>query len=68
MPLIGHWDGTVWSIVPGADIGSPFGLLADIKALSANNVWAVGAMGDTHKMLVEHWDGDSLVPNRQPQR
>jgi hypothetical protein len=42
-PLIEHWDGSTWSIVPGAAVS---GHLYSITALSASNIWAVGGMGN----------------------
>lgn len=60
-PLIEHWDGTRWSIVPGAKIGVR-GHLFSVAAISAHDVWAVG--DNTERSLVEHWDGTrwSVVP------
>ena len=58
-PLVLHWDGVAWTIswVPG------IGLLRDVRAVSAGNVWAVGtyyssAEGRT-KTLIVHFDGAS---------
>lgn len=62
-PLILHWDGTRWSIVPSPSPGGP-AELAGAVALAANDVWAVGAVEkDTSashahvQPLIEHWDG-----------
>ena len=58
-PLALHWDGVAWRIswVPG------IGLLRDVRAVSASNVWAAGtyyssAEGRT-KTLIVHFDGTS---------
>jgi hypothetical protein len=62
-PFIEHWDGSSWSIVPGADLGSQGGDLAGIAAVSSTDVWAVGQAEDTQTFaltpLVEHWDGSA---------
>ncbi|HEX9989266.1 MAG TPA: S-layer homology domain-containing protein [Chloroflexia bacterium] len=62
-PLVG-------SIVPSANAPSTSNALNDVEAVSANDMWAVGASGiDT---LIEHWDGSawSIVssPNVGPLR
>lgn len=55
-PLIEHWDGHTWQLVP-----SPFprqaagSELSGVVALSASDAWAVGS-SDSYP-LVEHWDG-----------
>ena len=48
-PVILKWDGVTWSTVPS---GGPGGRFFAVDAVSANDVWAVGATG-----LFEHWDG-----------
>jgi hypothetical protein len=64
--LVEHWDGTSWSVVSSVDLEPNYVGLYAITALSANDVWAVGAYGPTSSWrgLVEHWDGTSwsLVP------
>src|SRR5260221_4329072 len=54
-PLIEHWDGTQWSLVPSP--GS--GLLLNISGSSANDIWAVGttSLFAPNHVLIEHWDG-----------
>jgi hypothetical protein len=63
--LVEHWNGSSWSVIPSAnrDI-TPNNLLADVAAVSPNDVWAVGInYGDlppgtrTPPPLIEHWDG-----------
>jgi len=68
-PLIEHWDGSSWTVVPGPDLGSgPRGSqLTSVRAVSASDVWAVGA--DSHgQTLIEHWDGTAWtrVPSPSP--
>src|SRR6185437_12870093 len=73
-PLVEHWDGTRWTIVPSplpeshqrrAGIG-----LTGVVAVGADDVWAVGSswiltttesgdLASTQETLVEHWDGHS---------
>jgi len=50
-PLIEHWDGASWLVVPSPNLGAG-GQLTSVRALSADDVWAVGAH-------VIHWDGVS---------
>lgn len=67
MPLIEHWDGAAWSVIPIPNPGQRFGAdLYAIVALSAGNVWAVGEYDTGRRFgpLIEHWDGTrwSVVP------
>jgi hypothetical protein len=67
--LIEHWNGTTWTVVPGADLGpGPRGSqLTGVRAVSAGDVWAVGV--DSHgQTLIEHWDGTTWarVPSPSP--
>jgi hypothetical protein len=61
-PLIEHWDGTSWTVVP-----SPYrneAELSGVAAIAANDVWAVGSRsGGAFGSLILHWDGQrwSLV-------
>jgi hypothetical protein len=61
-PLIEHWNGTAWMLVPSPAIPGG-GTLAAVSASSPRNAWAVGASGGTG--LIEHWDGRAwtLVPS-----
>lgn len=61
-PLIEHWDGHRWQLVPDASgITASYSVLNDLVAISANNIWAVGYQSDAAKArataLIEHWDG-----------
>lgn len=64
--LVEHWDGSAWSVVPGANSGTSDNYLYGVAATSANDVWAVG-QGE-EGVLVEHWDGSawSIVPSANP--
>lgn len=59
-PLIEHWDGTSWSIVPNP-AENIFGSLDGVAAVSADDVWAVGYDTSTPfpTTLILHWDGTS---------
>jgi hypothetical protein len=61
-PLIQHWDGTEWEIVPAPSRG-PLSFLNDVVALSPTDAWAVGESTDQAfaqtRSLVMHWDGVS---------
>jgi hypothetical protein len=58
-PLIEHWDGTSWKVVPGP--GSPrLQTLAGVAASSAKDAWAVGlgtGPGNSSLGLIRHWNG-----------
>jgi hypothetical protein len=63
-----HWDGTQWSIVPGANAGeNDTDALYSVTALAPDDVWAVGYFwnnfGETGT-LIQHWNGTqwSVVP------
>lgn len=63
-PLIEHWDGSAWSIVPSPVLPAPVpnqsAKLYGVSAVSANDVWAVGYIGTgTQRNLILHWDGRS---------
>lgn len=60
--LIEHWNGSAWSVVPGADTGGNTSVLVGISVVSANNIWALGNWLDS--AFIEHWNGStwSMVP------
>ncbi len=71
-PLIEHWNGRAWSIVPAAaDPNGAQDTLAAVAATGASDVWAVGEHFDAavggNDGLVEHWDGIrwALLPGPQ---
>jgi hypothetical protein len=56
LPLIEHWNGQSWSIVPSPQLSTFAGFLSGVTALSSTDAWAVG--GDFNGTpLLEHWDG-----------
>ena len=58
VPLIEHWSGTRWSIVPVPHAAE--GALESLSATSASDVWAVGAGQQTGQSTVAlHFDGSS---------
>ena len=62
--LIQRWNGTGWSIVPSPNPDPAQNLLTAIDGASANDIWAVGNVGNdgyggTTAGLVAHWDGIS---------
>ncbi|HJQ73283.1 MAG TPA: hypothetical protein VJ814_00235 [Gaiellaceae bacterium] len=72
-PLVEHWNGSSWSIVPTPRF-SVYGRLIGVTALSPTNAWAVGAAGVKAgkrialRTLVLHWDGRkwTRVPSPNP--
>jgi hypothetical protein len=78
VPGLTHWDGTSWSAVSSLPPGpTGNGILtqmsfADVSALSANNVWAVGHThtsslnGDSDSPLIAHWDGANWSTFKPP--
>jgi len=70
-PLVMHFDGEAWHVVPTPTLAGPNASLLDVRALAADDVWAVGSrqppltseLGD--RTLIEHWDGSSwtVVPS-----
>ena len=61
-PLIGHWNGKKWKITPSPALDDAS--LSDIRAISADDVWAAGQLGT--KTLIEHWDGSSWTQVDSP--
>ena len=64
VPLIEHWNGLAWSIVPSPVLPHPVAnqgaQLYGVTAVSASDAWAVGYIGTgTHHFLILHWDGTS---------
>ena len=57
-PLLEHWDGVRWRVVPAARRG---GILHAVAALTPHDAWAVGTRrrGRGFATLIEHWDGAS---------
>jgi hypothetical protein len=64
VPLIEHWNGLAWSIVPSPVLPHPVAnqgaQLYGVTAVSASDAWAVGYIGTgTQRSLILHWDGTS---------
>ena len=72
--VVEQWNGSSWTIVPGAATGQAFDQLLSVQCLSAGNCWAVGNAGPVSQMsgflpifpgavgdqgLIEHWDGSA---------
>ncbi len=58
--LTERWDGSTWSVVPGADILPGSNVLYSVATVSSGDVWAVGyhtSTGNTSSTLTEHWNG-----------
>ncbi|HVB24156.1 MAG TPA: hypothetical protein VNG51_19620 [Ktedonobacteraceae bacterium] len=70
--LIEHWNGTQWSIVPGAPTTSSYVSLLAVGVISATNIWAVGysdiPTSNNIYTLTEHWNGTawSIVASPNP--
>jgi hypothetical protein len=68
-PLIEHWDGSKWSIVPGPEVPDKSGLFG-VTVVSANDIWAAGNLTSDGKFqtLTIHWDGSAwkVVPSPSP--
>jgi hypothetical protein len=69
-PLIEHWDGSAWIIIPSPSAGQ-LSALGAVAAVSPDDVWAVGAFfnfAGNQQTLVEHWNGSkwSIVPSPSP--
>ncbi len=68
-PLIEHWDGNKWLIVPGPTTPSnELSTLIGATAITNTDAWAVGFSMNVTKLtgqvLIEHWDGNNwqVVP------
>jgi hypothetical protein len=71
-PLIEHWNGSAWNIVPHPSPGRN-ALLNGVAAVSPRNVWAVGTYSAPYRdryyrTLVLHWDGRTWkhIPSPRP--
>jgi len=69
-PLIQHWDGSSWTLVPGPGAVEGIGL-TDVSAAAADDVWAVGATAPGSGALLPyailHWDGSGWQSVLGPQ-
>lgn len=58
-PIIQHWDGTQWTLVPTPHLPGA-ALLRGVTAISASDVWAVGYYDGGNRRwrtFALHWDG-----------
>jgi hypothetical protein len=65
--LILHYDGKSWTQVPSPSPAT-FNELTGVRAISANDAWAVGTVtdGTSFKTLTLHWDGTSWTQVASP--
>jgi hypothetical protein len=61
-PLIEHWDGSQWTVVPSPNPNG-WSWLNAVAALASNDVWAVGQ--SRSEAVFMHWDGNewTVVPS-----
>jgi hypothetical protein len=66
-PLIEHWNGSQWSVVP-SPIPEGGAFLSGVAAVSPHDIWAVGSSHRAGQALIEHWNGSqwSIVPSPVP--
>lgn len=58
-PLLMHWDGTRWTLVPSA-LAARNAYLMGVASITPDDAWAVGFAGPlSPHPLVEHWNGTS---------
>ncbi|HZC79498.1 MAG TPA: hypothetical protein VE258_17210, partial [Ktedonobacterales bacterium] len=77
-PLIEHWNGQSWTVVPGDVSGAPYSIFSGLAAVSANDIWGVGTGAHTYTgglfcgaeqgATMQHWNGArwSAVPFPNP--
>jgi hypothetical protein len=59
-PIAFHWTGAGWTrspIPPTPRHDSTSAAFSGVAAADATHVWAVGTFANTHRMLVERWNG-----------
>ena len=55
--LIEEWNGSTWSIVPGAPASASASSLNGVSGTGPSDIWAVGQNSSTS--FIEHWNGQS---------
>ena len=69
-PLIEHWNGTKWSVVPSPTPDPAANLLYGVAATSAQDAWAVGNyysnIDSIGKTLIDHWNGTKWTVATSP--
>jgi hypothetical protein len=65
-PLIEHFNGAHWALIPAPTPGST--MLSRVSLQAAGNGWAVGirAAVPNTQTLIEHWDGHHWTPAASP--
>jgi len=66
--LVEHWNGAAWTVVPSPDPGSADDGLAGVRAVSASDIWAVGADDNPgiEQTLIVHWNGHTWTQVTSP--
>lgn len=66
--LVEHWNGATWTVVPSPDPGSVDDSLSGVRAVSASDIWAVGADDNPgiEQTLIVHWDGHNWAKVTSP--
>jgi hypothetical protein len=68
-PLIAHWAGGSWTIVPSASVpASHTVLLNGLAATASSDVWAVGSdsISSAIRSIAEHWNGHAWTRAAAP--
>lgn len=67
-PLIEHWDGTQWSVVPNPASALNNATLAALTVIAPNDIWAVGQDDSSGNPLplALHWNGTSWQQTQVP--
>src|SRR5580704_10990277 len=55
--LIEEWNGSTWSVVPGAPASVSASFLNGVSGTGPSDIWAVGQNAGTS--FIEHWNGQS---------
>ena len=66
--LVEHWDGTAWTIVNSPSPGPDSNYLHNIRAVTADDIWAVGeySSGSFFGTLILHWNGSLWSVSSSP--
>ncbi len=67
-PLVLHFDGTTWTLVPTPSTGTGSSYLRAVTATSTSDAWTVGeySNGGRLRTLIEHWDGTAWTISPSP--
>ncbi len=68
-PIFVHWDGSQWTLVPGAVVNW-YNQLHGISVIASDDAWAIGYSGceegcQSHT-LIEHWNGHQWYAGGTP--